>query len=160
MDGVWQIQVPRRRALGGLLAMVGGLGTLGLAGTRPAAAQASPQRLLSVSGGGVNVKQMPSPDGLASVTLRESFSFDAHYAQCIVEDNGAAFEMDTHELGRVVIKPHAFFMAMYSQEMGLVSIRRGPGASRIAKLAGPLGGAPEAGTAAVTLRARARAPPG
>jgi hypothetical protein len=78
---------------------------------------------------------MPSPDGLASVPLRESFSFDAHYAQCIVEDNGAAFAMDTHELGRVVIKPHAFFMAMYSQEMGLVSIRRGPGGTRVAKLA-------------------------
>src|SRR5260370_14715828 len=137
MDGVWQTQVPRRRALARLVAMVGGLGTLGLAGTRRAAAQPSPQRLLTVSGGGVNVKQMPSPDGEASMPLRESFSFDAHYAQCIVEDNGAAFAMDTHELGRVVIKPHAFFMAMYSQEMGLVSIRRGPGGPRVAKLAGP-----------------------
>jgi len=159
MDGVWQTHVPRRRALGRLLAMVGGLGTLGLAGTRPAAEQPSPQRLLTVSGGGVNVKQMPSPDGEASVPLRESFSFDAHYAQCIVEDNRAAFSMDTHELGRVVIKPHAFFMAMYSQEMGLVSIRRGPGGTRVAKLAGQLGCATEAGTAALTIGSRTEAEP-
>jgi hypothetical protein len=34
------------------------------------------------------------------VPLRESFAFDAHYAQCVIEDNPAAFAMDTHSMGR------------------------------------------------------------
>src|SRR5215210_3694678 len=115
-------RLPRRLALARGLALVGGL-TVGsaLAGARSVLAQ--PEQV-AVSGGGVNVKLMPSPDGGAMVPLRESFGFDAHYAQCIIEDNPAAFAMDTHSMGRVVIQPHAFFMAMYATEIDLDSIRR------------------------------------
>jgi hypothetical protein len=109
---------------------------------------------MTVSGGGVNVKQMPAPTGNETVPLRESFSFDSQYAQCIVEDNPAAFAMDTHELGHVVIEPHAFFMAMHSHEMALVSIRRAQDGRRVAKLAGQLGCATEAGTADVVVGSR------
>src|SRR6202022_1405098 len=146
--------VPRRRALGRLLAVVGGLGTLGLVGTRPAAAQPSPQTLLTVSGGGVNVKQMPSPDGLASVPLRESFSFDAHYAQCIVEDNGADFVMDTATMGKVTIAAHQFFMGMYADHMSLVSIKQRADGALVARLTGSLGCATYAGTAATSFGSR------
>src|SRR6266536_3085939 len=120
----WQTNVRRRLALGQLLAVAGGLVTgLELAGSRTAGAQAEQ---LTVSGGGVNVKQMPSPDGSTMVPLRESFSFDAHYAQCIIEDNPAAIAMDTYSMGRVVIEPHAFFMGMYATEVSLVSIAARP----------------------------------
>ena len=36
--------------------------------------------------------------------LRESFSFDARYALCIIEDNPEPFSMDTYTMGRVVIE--------------------------------------------------------
>jgi hypothetical protein len=88
------------------------------------------------------------------VPLRESFSFDAHYTQCIIEDNPAAFMMDTHSMGAVVIQAHAFFMAMYSSEMSVASIRRGPDGSRIARLVGQLGCATYAGLADVTAGSR------
>jgi hypothetical protein len=91
------------------------------------------------------------------VPLRESFAFDAHYAQCVIEDNPAAFAMDTHSMGRVVIQPHAFFMAMYATEIDVESIRRAAGAAedaRVAKLVGQLGCATYAGTAAVTVGSR------
>ena len=152
MREVWQTGVGRRLALGRLLAAGAGVVTgLGLAGTRPARAQAEQ---LTVSGGGVNVKSMPSPDGGGTVPLRESFSFDAHYAQCIIEDTPASFAMDTHAMGRVVIVAHQFFMAMYSDEMGLVSIRRTPDGKRAAKLAGQLGCATYAGTASASVGSR------
>ncbi len=151
-DGV-RMRTGRRRALRRGLALVGGLGAgVALSGGRVAAAQPAPQ--FTVSGGGVNVKEMPSPDGDEMVPMRESFAFDPYYAQCIVEDNAAAFAMDTYEMGRVVIEPHTFFMAMYSVEMGLVSIRRGAGNTHIAKLAGQLGCATEVGTAELTFGSR------
>jgi hypothetical protein len=109
---------------------------------------------MTVSGGGVNIKGMPSPTGDDMVPLRESFGFDSRYAQCIVEDNPAAFAMDTYELGRVVIEPHAFFMAMYSHDMAMVSIRRRDDGKRVAKLAGQLGCATEAGTADIVVGSR------
>jgi hypothetical protein len=143
-----QAAVPRRPALRGMLA---GLAAVGFLGARPDAAQVEP---MTVSGGGVNVKEMPAPTGDEAVPLRESFSFDGQYAQCIVEDNPAAFAMDTHELGRVVIEPHAFFMAMYSHDMAVVSIRRRPDGKRVAKLAGQLGCATEAGTADIVVGSR------
>ncbi|MDP8921988.1 MAG: hypothetical protein M3O34_03830 [Chloroflexota bacterium] len=145
-------RLQRRRAIARLLVVAGGLATgLGVVGVRSGAAQTEQ---LTVSGGGVNVKQMPGPDGGTMVPLRESFSFDAHYAQCIIEDNPAAFAMDTHAMGRVVIEAHRFFMAMYSNEMGLVSIRRGEGGTRVAKLTGQLGCATYAGTGSVSLGSR------
>ena len=142
----------RRPALKWFLTLTGGLAVgLGPFASRPAGAQAEQ---MTVSGGGVNVKQMPAPEGDDMVPMRESFSFDAHYAQCIVEDNEAAFAMDTHGMGRVVIEPHSFFMGMYSNEMGLVSIKAAPGGKRVAKLAGQLGCATEAGTADITVGSR------
>jgi hypothetical protein len=145
-------RLPRRLVLKGGLALVSGL-TVGsaLAGVRSVLAQ--PEQV-AVSGGGVNVKLMASPDGGAMVPLRESFGFDAHYAQCIIEDNPAAFAMDTFSMGRVVIDAHQFFMAMYSNEMGLVSVKRGEGGKRVAKLAGQLGCATYAGTGSVSLGSR------
>ena len=54
--------------------------------------------------------------------------------------------MDTFSMGRVVIEAHQFFMAMYSNEMGLVSVKRGEGGKRVTKLTGQLGCATYAGT--------------
>lgn len=141
----------RRLAIKRMLAVGGGLaGGMGLLAGRAVNAQTD---LVTVSGGGVNVKEMPSPDGQSMVPLRESFSVDAHYAQCMIEDNAAAFAMDTFAMGRVVIEPHSFFMAMYSNEMRLVSIAGGPG-ERVARLAGVLSCHTLAGTASVTLGSR------
>ena len=156
MREMWRIRVRRRPVLGGILVAASGL----VAGAWPpnarvAGAQPEP---LTVSGGGVNVKEMPGLDG-AMLPLRESFSFDAHYAQCIIEDNPAAIVMDTQSMGRVVIEPHQFFMAMYSNEMSLVSIRRGEGQKRVAKLAGQLGCATYAGMANTAVGSRTETEP-
>src|SRR5687768_14583742 len=139
MRAPWTGPASRRLVLARGLA--GGV-ALGLAGGRAAAQE----ELLTASGGGVNLKQMPGADGGATVPLRESFSFDAHYAQCIIEDNPARFAMDTFSMERVVIEPHTFFMAMYANEVSLVSIRDAGGGKRVAKLTGALGCATEAGT--------------
>jgi hypothetical protein len=48
----------------------------------------------TVSGSGVNVKEMPGPDG-TPVPLRESFAVDAHYAQCLVEEAPAEVDAET-----------------------------------------------------------------
>ncbi len=121
----------------------------------PAQARAaSQQETVTASGGGVNLKPMPSPNGDDVVPLRELFSFDAHYAQCVIEDNPAPFAMDTHEMGRVVIEPHRFFMAMYANHISLVSIREAGDGTRVARLTGDLGCITEAGTASATLGSR------
>jgi hypothetical protein len=109
---------------------------------------------LTASGGGVNIKEMPAPDGGDPVPLRESFAFDAHYAQCIIEDNPAPFAMATHEMGEVVVEAHTFFMAMYAKDMSLVSIRDAGGGTRVAKLTGDLGCLTEAGTASGRVGSR------
>ena len=156
MREFWRIRVQRRSVLGRILMATGGVAAGPWLWTaRPAWAQ--PEQL-TVSGGGVNVKEMPGLDG-AMVPLRESFSFDANYAQCIIEDNPAAIAMDTHTMGHVVIEPHAFFMAMYSHEMSLVSIRRAPDGKRVARLAGQLGCATYAGTATTTVGSRTELEP-
>ena len=100
---------------------------------------------------------MPGVDDGEPVPLRESFAFDGHYAQCIIEDNSAAFLMDTSEMGQVVVDPHSFFMAMYATELSLVSITRGQGRSRVAKLAGKLDCSTEAGVASTTIGSRTAA---
>ena len=66
---------------------------------------------------------MPDVEGAPTVPLRESFMFDAHYAQCIIEDNPEPFSMETYSMGKVVIDAHSFFMGMYANEISLVSIR-------------------------------------
>ncbi len=140
----------RRRVLA--QGVAGGLGLgLGLAGGRAAGAQ---EELVTVSGGGVNLKLMPDPGGGDPVPLRESFSFDAHYAQCIIEDNPAPFAMETFEMGKVVVEAHTFFMAMYAHEMSLVSIRDAGDGKRVAKLTGALGCLTEVGTASGRVGSR------
>ena len=85
------VKAQRRLAMKRILAAVGGLAaSLALAPARSAFAQSEQ---MTVSGGGINVKQMPAAEGDATVGLRESFSFDTHYAHCIVEDNPEAFAM-------------------------------------------------------------------
>lgn len=112
------------------------------------------EALMIASGAGVNLKLMPDPDGEPVVPMRESFAFDAYYAQCIVEDNAERFAMDTFQMGRVVIEPHQFFMAMHADSVGIDSIRREPNGSLTATLLGSLFCATVAGTASVTVGAR------
>jgi hypothetical protein len=114
---------------------------------------------MTASGGGVNLKLMPSPDGGGTVPMRESFSFDAHYAQCVVEDVAERFAMDTHGMGRVVIEPHRFFMAMYANDVSLTGIYDLGGGKRMAKLTGNLGCTTEAGTASATVGSRSAQEP-
>jgi hypothetical protein len=102
---------------------------------------------MTASGGGVNLKLMPDVEGAPTVPLRESFTFDAHYAQCIIEDNPEPFSMETYAMGKVIIDAHSFFMGMYANEVSLVSIRDAGNGTRVAKLTGALGCATEAGTA-------------
>lgn len=142
----------RRRVLGRGLAAIGGL-TIGLnfSARSPVAAQ---EEKLTASGSGVNLKLMPDVEGNPTVPLREAFSFDAYYAQCIIEDNADAFAMDTYSMGPVVIEPHTFFMAMYAHEVSLVSIRDLGDGRRVAKLTGDLGCLTEAGTASGRVGSR------
>ncbi|HET7094500.1 MAG TPA: hypothetical protein VFI22_13500 [Thermomicrobiales bacterium] len=106
------------------------------------------------SGGGVNLKLMPNPDGAGTIPMRASFSFDAHYAQCAVEDVAQRFAMDTFGMGRVVIEPHTFFMAMDANDVNLTGIYDLGGGKRMAKLTGNLGCSTEAGTASATVGSR------
>jgi hypothetical protein len=146
----------RRSLLTRVLAGAGALALgRGLAGP-PAAAQGE---LFTVSGGGVNLKQMPSPDGKETVPMRELFAFDAHYAQCVVEDNPTRFAMDTFGMGRVVIEPHTFFMAMYANEVSLVGIYDLGGGTYLARLTGALDCATAAGTATGTVGSRTATEP-
>jgi hypothetical protein len=146
MHARWTGPASRRIVLDrGLGALVGLAASVRLA-PRYAAAQGEPGEALTASGGGVNLKLMPDAEGDPTVPLRESFSFDAHYAQCIIEDNSAAFSMDTFSMGKVVIETHTFFMAMYANEVSLASIRDAGDGRRVAKLTGALGCATEAGT--------------
>ena len=148
----WRTPIERRLALKGLVALVGGVaGGIALPGTRLVRAQTP---LLTASGSGVNVKEMPGTSPGEIVALRESFSFDPHYAQCIIEDNPAALTMETYAMGSVVIQAHSFFMGMYSTEMSVASIRQGPGGSRVARLVGQLGCATYAGLAGTTVGSR------
>jgi hypothetical protein len=110
--------------------------------------------LMTASGAGVNLKLMPDESGNPIVPMRESFAFDPIYAQCIVEDNAERFAMDTYEMGRVVIEPHTFFMAMYADSVGLDEIRRNANGSWTAVLLGSLFCATTAGTATVTVGSR------
>ncbi len=149
--------VPRR----GMLRLAGALG----AGVAASGALAPRHRvfaqdvMLSASGAGVNVKQMPAPDGNGTVPLRESFSFDAHYAQCIIEDNPSAFAMPTFSMGTVTIEEHQFFMGMYANDVAVVSIKRNASGLLVAKLTGSLGCATYAGTADTVVGSRTATEP-
>ena len=134
----------RRLALRQGLAATAALTATSVLSRRVVAAQ---EEKLTASGGGVNLKLMPDVEGAPTVPLRESFTFDAHYAQCIIEDNPEPFSMETYSMGKVVIDAHSFFMGMYANEISLVSIRDAGNGTRVAKLTGALGCATEAGTA-------------
>lgn len=149
--------LPRRGLLGGLIAGAFGL-TAELWLPKLALAQAQTGQL-TVSGAGVNLKQMPAADGNGTVPVRESFSFDAHYAQCIVEDNADAFAMDTNSMGHVVIPPHSFFIGMYANDVTLVSIKRGDNNTLMARLTGSLGCATYAGLASTSVGSRTATEP-
>jgi hypothetical protein len=141
----------RRRTLKLGIAVAGGLAVGWPLSRERTAAQ---EEKLTASGGGVNLKLMPDVEGNLTVPLRESFTFDAHYAQCIIEDNLDAFSMDTYSMGKVVIEPHRFFMAMYANDVSLVSIRDTGDGRRVAKLTGDLGCLTEAGTASGRVGSR------
>lgn len=140
----------RRLALGRGLAAAVALAAAPLS-RRGAGAQ---EEAMTASGSGVNLKLMPDAEGAPTVPLRESFGFDPYYAQCIIEDNPAPFSMDTFSMGKAVITAHSFFMAMYANEISLVSIRDAGDGRRIAKLTGALGCATEAGTATGRIGSR------
>jgi hypothetical protein len=139
----------RRRLLGRLPVAAVVIGTVARSPARALAAAEA----MTASGGGVNLKLMPGPDG-GTVPMRESFMFDAHYAQCVVEDVAERFAMDTFGMGRVVIEPHRFFMAMYANDVSLTGIYDLGGGKRMAKLTGNLGCSTEAGTASATVGSR------
>jgi hypothetical protein len=109
---------------------------------------------MTASGAGVNLKMMPDEAGNPTVPMRESFAFDAIYAQCIVEDNPTRFAMDTFAMDRVVIEPHQFFMAMYADTVGIDSIRREANGALTATLLGSLFCATFAGTSSVSVGSR------
>ena len=145
---------PRRRGLAQLVARAAGVASVASAlAARAAAAQTPPGDVVTVSGSSVNVKEMPGVDG-TPVPLRESFGLDAHYAQCIVEDNPAAFVMPTASLGNVTVEPHAFFMAMYARQIDLVSVTPADDGRLVAKLVGVLDCHTYAGTATVAVGSR------
>ena len=141
-------QLPRRDVL-----RVGAASGAALLGARAAVAHAQEERL-TASGAGVNLKLMPDEAGNPVVPLREPFAFDTHYAQCVVEDNPDRFAMDTYEMGRVVIEPHQFFMAMYADQIALTGIQREANGSLTATLEGRLSCATYAGTASVAVGSR------
>ncbi|MEA2584724.1 MAG: hypothetical protein QOF33_2809 [Thermomicrobiales bacterium] len=136
----------RAGARGGLGAAVG----LGVLPVRVGAQEVP----MTASGAGVNLKLMPDPDGEPVVPMRESFAFDANYAQCIVEDNAERFAMDTFGMGRVVIEPHQFFMAMHADNMALYDITREANGSLSATLLGALFCSTFAGTTSTTVGSR------
>jgi hypothetical protein len=124
-----------------------------LVGQRAVDARTSGERV-TASGAGVNLKLMPDEAGNPTVPLREPFAFDAHYAQCVVEDNSARFAMDTFGMGRVVIEPHRFFMAMYAEQIALSGVRHEADGALTATLEGRLSCATYAGTASVEVGSR------
>ncbi|HEU0114210.1 MAG TPA: twin-arginine translocation signal domain-containing protein [Thermomicrobiales bacterium] len=131
----------------------GGVGAALAVSAFPSQATAS-ELQVTASGAGVNLKLMPDESGKATVPMRESFAFDAGYAQCIVEDNPARFSMDTFSMGRVVIEPHRFFMAMYADTIGIHAIQQESNGSLTATLLGALFCATFAGTSSVALGSR------
>ena len=143
-------RLPRRKVL-----RVGAAsGAAALVGVQAISEAHAQEDRLTASGAGVNLKLMPDEAGNPVVPLREPFAFDTHYAQCVVEDNPDRFAMDTFEMGRVVIEPHQFFMAMYADQIALTGIRREGNGSLTATLEGRLSCATYAGTASVTVGSR------
>lgn len=109
----------------------------------------------TASGGGVNLKMMPDPvTGKPTVPLEEVFSFDRHYAFCRVETNPRAFLMHTYRLGDVIVKPHAFFMAMMATSVDQYEVTTRRDGTRQVVMRGGLSCATEVGQAKMTLGSR------
>lgn len=149
-SGTTEMSPPRRSALKRIV--LGMAGLLAATGADTVAVRADDQEV-TVSGSGVNVKEMPGVDG-KPVELRESFAADPFYAQCIIEDNPAAFTMDTFSMGKVTVSAHSFFMAMYANEIHLTGVTQGSGGAHTATLAGTLECSTQAGVATTTVGSR------
>ena len=147
-----QRPVARRRVVAGGAALLGGVAL----GPSHLAAQ---DQLYVASGNGVNLKMMLDADGQPTVPLRELFGFDSYYAQCVIEDNPERFAMDTFEMGKVVVEPHTFFMAMYAHEISLVSVQDMGNGATMARLTGDLGCLTEVGTATGKVGSRETSEP-
>src|SRR5215217_8849971 len=91
LAGVLSRRLALRRGLTAVIALT----TTSAASGKVIAAQGE---AMTASGGGVNLKLMPDVEGAPTVPLRESFTFDAHYAQCIIEDNPEPFSMETYSM--------------------------------------------------------------
>jgi hypothetical protein len=110
----------------------------------------------TASGGGVNLKMMPDPvTGKPTVPLEEVFSFDRHYAFCRVDTNPRGFLLHTYRLGDIVVKPHAFFMAMVATSVDQYAVTTRRDGKRQVVMRGGLSCATEVGQANVTLGSRA-----
>ena len=92
--------------------------------------------------------------GAPTVPLRESFTFDAHYAQCIIEDNPRPSPWRRYEHGQGGDRAAQLLHGDVRHEIGLVSIRDPGDGRRVAKLTGDLGCATEAGTASGRVGSR------
>jgi len=144
------LSIPRRHLL-----RAGAAGSLAALGASAIPVRVGAEEVLMTAyGAGVNLKLMPDVDGAPVVPMRESFAFDPIYAQCIVEDNAERFAMDTFEMGRVVIEPHQFFMAMYADSVGLDEIRQNANGSWTATMLGSLFCTTFAGTSSVAVGSR------
>jgi len=146
-----QRPVGRRGVIAGGAALLGGVAL-----RHGGAAQ---DQLYAASGTGVNLKMMLDADGQPTVPLRELFGFDSFYAQCVIEDNPERFAMDTFEMGKVVVEPHTFFMAMYANDISLVSVQDMGNGAKMAKLTGDLGCLTEVGTATGKVGSREASEP-
>ena len=82
------------------------------------------------------------------------FSFDRSHAFCRVETNPEAFAMDTHELGRVTVEPHAFFMSMEATSIEQYEITTTPDGGRTVRMRGGLDCSTEIGQAEVAIGSR------
>jgi hypothetical protein len=108
----------------------------------------------TASGGGVNLKHLPDPDtGEATVPVHEVFSFDRTHAFCRVDTNPEAFAMDTYGMGRAVVEPHAFFMAMEATSIDQFEISEADGKLTVV-MRGGLDCATEIGQTALTIGSR------
>lgn len=108
----------------------------------------------TASGGGVNRKHLPHPaTGEEDIVLHEIFSFDRSHAFCRVDTNPDAFAMETYAMGRVVVEPHAFFMAMEATSVDQFEISAEDG-KLVVVMRGGLDCATEVGQTALQIGSR------
>lgn len=103
------------------------------------------------SGGGTNLKEMPSPSGPSTVPLLEAFGFDTNYIFCRVDTNPQAFSMPTYSMGTVTVDANSFFMLMKSTVISDVKYGTAPDGKRTVTIEGKLDCATEAAVAKVRV---------